>query len=322
MTRSRHGVLLFVASLCVAMLIAGTYGTADALGSVGLRRVADADALFLRPATNDDRMVYVRSSGGTHVVWIKDLSTGRARALSDGVSNAFAPDIYGDLVVWEEHRDRTVVIALYDLTDGDTQIISPGPDDRAPTIWGDTVAWTQEGVFRARLMSRDLSTGQTRTVAVVEPGTTCGLYESTLAHDDGGDIHLLELESGVTRVLVGGPARSEKPDICGDTAVFTEWGGGLADVRAVDLNTGVVRTIISGYQCVYAPSICEQFIAYETYHTWRRPSIEVVRVGDELRVEAPTAWYDGVLGTLASRVDNVVLYAASLQAAALTLLIG
>lgn len=322
MTRSRHGVIPFVAALTAALLLACAFGPAGALGGPGLRRVADSDALFLRPATNDGRMVYVRSSRGVHVVWVKDLSTGRARALSDGVSNAFAPDIYGDLVVWEEHRDRAVVIVLYDLADGTKRVISRGPNDRSPAVWGDTVVWTQEGVFRARLMRWNLSTGQTRTVAVVEPGTASGLYGSTLVHDDGGDVHLLELESGMTRILVGGPALSEKPDIFGDAVVFTEWGAGLADVRTVDLETGAVHTIVSGYQCVYAPSICEQFIAYETYHTQRRPSIEVVRVGDEMRADGATAWYDGAIGAAAGRIDDIVYYAASLQAVALTLLIG
>lgn len=322
MARSRQGALRFLAALTAGLLFASTFGIADASASPGLRRVADSDAMFLRPATDDGRLVYVRSSGGVHVVWIKDLSTGRAWALSDGISNAFAPDIDGDLVVWEEHRDRTVVIALYDLADGDKRIISRGPDDRSPTIWGGTVVWTQEGVFEARLIRRDLASAQTRTVAVVEPGTVCDLYESTLVHDDGGDIHLLEMESGVTRVLVGGPALTEKPAICGDAVVFAEWGGGLADVRTVSVSTGAVETIVSGYQNVYAPSICEQFVAYETYHQWRRPTLEVVRVEDELRATAPIAWYDGALGTIAGYVDGVVYYAAALQAVAIALLVG
>lgn len=68
-----------------------------------------------------------------------------------------APDLSGDIVVWEDHGNRTGIdIEAYDITTGERRTLTPGPgSNRNPSIDGSLVAWESDRNRTADLWAYD-----------------------------------------------------------------------------------------------------------------------------------------------------------------------
>jgi beta propeller repeat protein len=123
--------------------------------------------------------------------------------------SADAPDIHGNRVVWQERRQSGSVIVLYDLEARDSTVLTEGHRDCSPSVWGDRVVWTRESGLDTWLMFMDLETGYESALVSVRVGTTAALSETTVVHDNGGDLYLMDLRSAEEQALVASPHRTE-----------------------------------------------------------------------------------------------------------------
>jgi beta propeller repeat protein len=272
------GLTLALSCACLGLAPNPSAGAYAATLSAG--HSVDSAQFVLKPSVSGDRMVYIRSDQGAHSVWLEDLTTGSLRRLSDANRSADAPDIHGDRVVWQERRQSGSVIVLYDLEARDSTVLTEGHRDCSPSVWGDRVVWTRESGLDTWLMFMDLETGYESALVSVRVGTTAALSETTVVHDNGGDLYLIDLRSAEEQALVASPHRTEFPDIEGDTIVYARWSGGLSEICALNIGTGESAVIVSDAYCAYAPAIDGDMVAWESYcvpkgsevHTARLPS--------------------------------------------------
>lgn len=244
---------------------------------IAVERVVNPAQWALKPALDENRLVYVRAKGAnSNTVWMKDLETGAVRRLSEKGRTAYAPDIQGRYVVWEEATRTGSVIVLHDFGTGKRRTITEGPRDYAPSIWGDTVVWTRERYSDAWLMTMDLHTGTERGLVEVSCGATSDIFDRTVAYACDGDIHTFDLKTGEKATPVSTPFTAEFPALHGDTLAYAHWEDGLSKIRLLNLQTGKSSLAVSGEGCAYAPAIWEDTIAWEAYG---RPAGSEIRIG-------------------------------------------
>lgn len=146
------------------------------------RHCADNDSMWVMPHISGDHIVVERdlsdSKGGGSDIYLFDLASGQARALTDN-GHSSMPDISGRWMVWKDgprfREGRTVV---YDMESGETRIIAAGHLDPhvASSRW---VYWLMSAKEPLRVY--DLHTDSLLTVA--EPGENENL-QNVVLHDD------------------------------------------------------------------------------------------------------------------------------------------
>ena len=289
------------------------------------RTIADAE-LVLKPALDGDRIVYVRRDDSIHAVWLKDLNTGATRKLSDDDSfGAYAPDIHGNRVVWEETFRRGSVIALHDLETGETRALTLGPHDYAPSLWGDTLIWTRERHFNAWLMLMDLRTEETVTLVRVSCGTTSDLFEHTVVYCSGGDIYTIDLRSGEHRVLIESPQYAEFPALYGDVLAYAQWDDVLSRIHLLNMRTGDTVVAASAPGCVYAPALSHDRLAWEEYTRPASTEIKVARTPAGFTSEevvASSGWLANVGYVVRDGLGRLMRLIGSVHAVSIVVLVG
>jgi beta propeller repeat protein len=282
----------------------------------------DSAQFVLKPSISGDRMVYVRSERGSHSVWLEDLRTGSLLRLSDDNRSSDAPDIHGNRVVWQESRHSGSVIVLYDLETRDATVLTEGYRDTSPSVWGDRVVWTRQSGVDSWLMFMDLGTGYEGALVPVGVGTTAALSDTTVVHDNGGDLYLLDLHSAEEVALVTSPYRTEFPDIDGDTVVYARWGGGLSEIHALDTRTGESEVIVSDGYCAYAPAIDGDTVAWESYCVPRGSEVHAARLPSDSPFVTEQSSFWARVGLALEVTEGLAWHLGSLHLVALQLLLG
>jgi len=288
------------------------------------RTIAESE-FVLKPALDGDRLVYVRRDDSINAVWLKDLNTGATRKLSsDDSFGAYAPDIHGNRVVWEETFRRGSVIALHDLETGETRAITLGPNDYAPSVWGETVVWIRERHFEAWLMIMDLRTEESVTLVPVSCGTTTDLFEHTVAYCSGGDILTLDLRTGEQTTVVPSARYSEFPALYGDVIAYAQWDDELSRVHLLNLKTGATVVAAAEPGSAYAPALSHDRLAWEAYTRPASTEVKVARTPAGFTSEevvASSGWLANVGYVVRDGLDRLMRLIGSFHAASIVAMV-
>ncbi len=128
----------------------------------------------------EDKIVWFDYHTGNADVHMYDLSTGTETQITTNTWDQTFPDIYGDIIVWQDNRNSPSPdpdteqkdIYMYDLSTGTESAVSTDPaPDRLPAIHGDRIVWTRD----EDVLMYDMSTV---TESVIEIGA------GVLSHPD------------------------------------------------------------------------------------------------------------------------------------------
>jgi serine/threonine protein kinase len=179
-----------------------------------------------------ERIVFIRSHGGTSDLWLLPASGGEARPLlEDDFGNMDPAFLPGDQhVIFRSNRSGLENIWGIHVATGElSQLTSGGPKDWYPTIANDgTIAYTRWD-HQTDLHTLDVSTGETERltswtadnfVGRYAPGGDRIAYQSTRTGNQ--EIWILDLETGVEINLTNNPASDLLPawSPTGDEIVF------------------------------------------------------------------------------------------------------
>lgn len=96
------------------------------------------------PDVDGNNVVYVGSdAAGNDQIYLYDLTTGSARALTTAASSKMMPRISGSRVVWTDNRNGDDDVYSYDLTTGSEALLAGGPGSQSTgDISGDRVVYS------------------------------------------------------------------------------------------------------------------------------------------------------------------------------------
>ena len=123
------------------------------------------------PAIYGDRIVWEDSRNddgtGNTDIYMYDLSTKQETRITPsyegGEDNPYQlnPAIYGNKIVWEDHRNESWDIYMYNLsTKKETQITTNKSDQQAPVIYGNNIVWQDNRNGNWDIYAYDLVTHQ------------------------------------------------------------------------------------------------------------------------------------------------------------------
>lgn len=161
------------------------------------------------------------------------------RQITSDAAIQTSPDISGDRVVWQEHRDGQSDVFLHDLGTGETRRLTDDPADQiAPRISGDRVVWEDHRHTGRDVYALDVTGGAeirlTPEASVqVDPDVSDGRVVWRDNRRGGWGVVLHDLATGQETWLANGGS-AEAPAISGTTVVWLENGR----IRGRDLATG------------------------------------------------------------------------------------
>ncbi len=221
-----------------------------------------------QPAIYGDRIVWQDDrNGGTQEgfmfdpignwdIYTYDLSTSIETQITTNSSEQVNPAIYGDRIVWQDHRNGNWDIYTYDLSSQkETQITANKSDDRYPVIYNDKIVWTvwtndQDGYLDIDLYMYNLSTSEENQITTNKSlQMTPSIYSDRIVWTDDRngkwDIYMYDLsthkETQITTNI--GRRYSHCPVIYGDKIVWEDDRHGNQDIYMCTVSGEKLKSI-------------------------------------------------------------------------------
>jgi len=141
------------------------------------------------------------------------------------------PDIYGQYVVWEDHRNTNSSIYLYNRTNGVViQINNVQANQVQPVIHGDTIVWV------------DYRNGN-------------------------ADIYAYDIVNGTTIPLCTNEFDQLKPDLFGNIVAWEDYRNGNANVFAFNMSNNVEFIVDENRWAQLSPRVADSWIVWEDWRS-------------------------------------------------------
>jgi beta propeller repeat protein len=250
--KAERTLALFIA---VSVIFAGT-GAAVPFADGGPFRIAHPNSVVSAPAADGDRILWIESTSapyyaflGCHAIHAYNTTSRTTTLIRSRATNARAPDLDGDLAVWEEERGTAIDIVLYNFRTGTVLALHTNGLQHNPRVSGNRIVWEEgfdgeRGIVMYDTKTGDLlrlSAGKTDCFAPDIDGNTVVWVE----HSDGDaySIVSLDLVSGRRDILATNTA-PVSPRIDGGRAVWEDGGSVLlasAQEGVTTLSSGTAR---------------------------------------------------------------------------------
>jgi len=191
----------------------------------------------------------------TYDIYTYNLSTHKESQITTS-GWAAAPAIYGNIIVWEDHRNGNWDIYMYDLsTKKETKITTSVSDQYRPSIYGNRIVWEDWRNGENEVYIYDLSTSKETRIA---QGSEPKIYDDRVVFDDvpngEGDIYMYDLSTKKeTQITTNGLARC--PAIYGDRIVWSAVRNESENIYMYDLSTEQQTQITNSGSVTYYPAI-------------------------------------------------------------------
>lgn len=162
------------------------------------------------------------------------------------------PDIYGDIIVWEDLRSNYLDIFMYDISTGqETRLTNSSASQENPAIYGNKIVWEDFRNDNMDIYMYDISTGKetqitTNTANQFEPD----IYGDKIVWRDfrnsNEDIYMYDLSTNQETQITTNTANQYDPVIYGDKIMWSDQRNSNFDLYMYDLSTGqetVVRSL-------------------------------------------------------------------------------
>ncbi|MBN1132452.1 MAG: choice-of-anchor D domain-containing protein [Bacteroidales bacterium] len=214
----------------------------------------------------------------------KDISTLAPyieKALVVGYGVQSAPDIDGDIVVWEDNRNENYDIYMLNLETGDTTQITDDPaDQRNPRVWGERVVWEDYRNGDRDIFMHDSIRGEIAVCTASQNQSTPDIYGARIVWSDSRDwktdIYMYDLDTKQEELICGADRAQYTPSISGNFIAWQDYRNDNPDIYMYNLNNGQEMAVAdhSSEQAnpvVWAESTLDKVrVAYadKRYSTW------------------------------------------------------
>lgn len=181
-----------------------------------------------------------------------------------------SPAIYGDKIVWQDNRNVSWDIYMYDLTTGTETRLTTDPKSQGnPAIYGDKVVWEDYRNLNWDIYMYELSTG-TETRITTNPSAEANpkIYGDKIVWERGGsgwNIDLYDLTTKEITHITNDSFYHEYPDIYGDKVVWQDNRNGNDDIYMYNITTGIETRITTDNSNQRRPSIHKDKIVWHDY---------------------------------------------------------
>ncbi|MFC1741204.1 hypothetical protein ACFL3V_01575 [Nanoarchaeota archaeon] len=134
------------------------------------------------------------------------------------------PDMYSDMIVYEDNRAGNWDIYLYRLSDDlESQVSSSADDQSNPMIYGDYVVYEEDiGSGMSKVYLYDIRSGTTSQLVSSVNSTGVHFFGDYVAYNDGSGLKYKDILSGDSGSVVSGTAGAKKMKVYGKHIVWIE----------------------------------------------------------------------------------------------------
>jgi len=165
------------------------------------------------------------------VAEVAAVSSQSVTVICDAPGAQINPDIYGQYVVWEDHRNTNSCIYLYDRLSEITTLLTNVPSNQIqPAIYGNTIVWV------------DYRNGN-------------------------ADIYAYDIASSTVFPLCTNDFDQLKPDVFGNIVVWEDYRNGNANVFALNMSNGVEFVVNESKWPQLVPRVSDSWIVWEDWRS-------------------------------------------------------
>lgn len=202
----------------------------------------------------DNRVVFYQKEGwSNNEIIMYDIETGAEKKPTTDDYSQINPDIYGDTVVYMDHRDNNDwEIYVYDIgTGAETRLTNNNDNDMYPAVWGDMVVFTRSYVSGDEIVLHYLTNGTERiltsTSYVMEEADIWGDVIVWMDNRNGNfDIYGFSLSNSSEWQLTSDSGSQSSPSIYYDKVVWNDYRNFISEVYIYDIRTGVETRLTWG----------------------------------------------------------------------------
>jgi beta propeller repeat protein len=218
------------------------------------------------PAIYEDRVACADTRNGNADIYLYNLSTLKETRITTNKSAQVYPDIYGDIIVWQDSRNGNgydpTDIYMYDLsTSKETQLTNDEFDQYNPVIFKDRILWQDHRNGNWDIYMYNLSTKKETQITNKESDEESpAIHENRIVWMDNRngmyDIYMYDLSTSTETQITTNESYQIYPAIYGNRIVWEDYRHGtslygLPD-RNVDIYMCTVSTTDSGIQTLSA----------------------------------------------------------------------
>ncbi len=298
---------------CVQPLYAAYYAD-PANEFVAYSYIGTGEMITFCPAIHGNVVVWYDDREGVeeYHIYGKNLSTGEELAICTDPypSQQIHPDIYGNIVVWEQYSLFESDIYGKNLNTGETfPICTESGDQSAPAIYGNIVVWLDSN---NNLCGKNISSEQQFTISTASVG-----FGFPDIHDDivvwpdyrngNGDIYGADISdplNPVEFVVCNNPAEQHFPAIHGDIVTWCDERNEGQSIYGKNLSTGEEFPICVGTAGWWNPAIYGDIVLWEDFRNGEYPFIcaKDITTGQEFPISTyQIQWFPAIY-------DNIVVF--------------
>ncbi|MBU7017772.1 MAG: hypothetical protein HXS44_09695 [Theionarchaea archaeon] len=183
--------------------------------------------------TNNPGLVLIVCAG-ILAVSVSSIDSSQEFVITENPGVQHFPAIYGDIVVWEDDRNRNWDIYGYDLsTHEEFQITTDKSDQTSPAIYGNIIIWKDKRAMDA-IYGYNLATQQEFLITTSVVRSSLSLYENIIVWAGSGSrVYAYNLLTQEEFLITENLRYQENPAIHNNTIIWVEWEGDISGYNLI-----------------------------------------------------------------------------------------
>ncbi|MFH1207645.1 MAG: C1 family peptidase [Patescibacteria group bacterium] len=212
----------------IKLIVKDEYGNQtqkDIEVNFGLLKISDSVAREDQPVVHGDNIVWNYNDD----IYLFNLETRERTIVTENYEDQRHPHIYGDTIVWQDHRNGNWDVFMYDIqSKTETQITDSEGNDEEPKIYQDKIVWVEHSAPRNKIFMHDLSDASTTLISANDYSAKKypGVYGDKVIWQDkrngNWDVFMYDISNSKETLLVGGANDSIQPAVNNDKLAYFE----------------------------------------------------------------------------------------------------
>lgn len=218
-------------------------------------------------------------------IYLYNLSTHEERKITDDIAVQQNPDIFENVVVWEDDRNGAYMVPKTDIyiynlsTNQETQITTSGLATK-PTIYGSRIVWSDNRSGNGGdIYMYDISTSKETQITFTGRSSYPDIYDDRIVWNDNRsgklNIYMYNLSTHQETQITTYKSEPSDPAIYGDIIVWMDFRNvHNPDIYMYDLSTSK-ETQITAHVTAESPAIYGNSIVWFERHYGDNPTVDI-----------------------------------------------